>query len=395
GTPLVSIGSEDSEQLKYVPAQLQVVRHHRLKYACPHCHQYVVTADRPKPPIPKSVASPSLLAGIAVHKYADALPLYRQETIFARLGITLDRTNLAHWMVQAGQLVQPLINLLGDQWAAQPVVHMDETPVQVLHEPGKPAQSESWMWVRASAGDHPVRLFDYAPTRAKTVPLQLLTADTQVLMVDGYSGYAEACDRYGILRLGCWAHCRRKFVDAQRLQPKGKTGKPDQALAYIAQLYRVESGCRDGPPEQRYAQRQQHSKPILDQLHAWLEKTLPTTPPKTTLGLALTYLANQWPRLTRYLEDGCYPIDNQLAENSIRPFAVGRRNWLFCNSQAGARASANLYSLIETAKANGLNPQRYLERVFTGLPNVKTVADYEALLPWHLPDPALETSRAD
>lgn len=395
GTALVPIGSADSEQLEYVPAQLKVVCHHRLKYACPHCHQHVVTATRPRPPIPKSVAGASLLAGIAAHKYADGLPLYRQVAMFERMGITLDRTNLARWMIQAGQLVQPLINLLGDQWAAQPVVHMDETPVQVLHEPGKPAQSESWMWVRASAGEHPVRLFDYAPTRRKTVPLDLLTADTQVLMVDGYAGYEEACRRYGILRLGCWMHARRKFVDAQRLQPKGKTGKADQALAYIAKLYQVESGCRTGPPEQRHLARQAQAKPLLAALHAWLEKTLPTTPPKTTLGVALGYLQRQWPNLVHYVEDGRFPLDNQVAENAIRPFAVGRRNWLFADTQAGARASANLYSLIETAKANRRNPQRYLERVFTALPNVQTVADYEALLPWHVTDLAPETSRAD
>lgn len=395
GTPLVAIGSEDTEQVEYRPARLKVVRHHRLKYACPHCHQHVVTASRPKPPIPKSVAGASLLAGIAAHKYADGLPLYRQVAMFERIGITLDRTNLARWMIQAGRLVQPLINLLGDQWATQPVVHMDETPVQVLHEPDKPAQSESWMWVRASGGECPVRLFDYAPTRRKTVPLDLLSADTHVLMVDGYGGYAEACRRYGILRLGCWMHARRKFVDAQRLQPKGKTGKADQALAFIAKLYQVESSCRTGPPEPRYQARQEQAKPILDQLHAWLDKTLRTTPPKTTLGVALGYLQHQWPSLIRYIDDGRFPIDNGLAENAIRPFAVGRRNWLFSDTQAGARASANLYSLVETAKANGLNPQRYLERVFADLPNVKTVADYEALLPWHVADLALETSPAD
>jgi transposase len=384
GTPLTPISSEDSEQLEYIPAQVKVIRHKRLTYACPCCHQYLVTADKPAPPIAKSLASASLLAGVAVHKYADGLPLYRQDAMFQRLGIGIGRTNLAHWMVQAGRLVQPILNLLGDKLAEQPVVHMDETPVQVLHEPGKTPQSQSYMWVRASGGTQPVRLFHYAPTRAQSVPLALLDRDIAVLMVDGYEGYQRACEDYGIVRLGCWAHARRKFVDAQRMQPKGKAGKADQALAHIAKLYRIESDCRDGPPDKRYRQRQQYAIPILDQLKAWLDKNLPRTAPKSTLGKALAYLHHQWPRLLRYLEDGRYPIDNNPAENAIRPFAVGRRNWLFCDSQAGAHASANLYSLVETAKANDLNPHKYLEHLFTELPNAQSIEDVEALLPWHL-----------
>lgn len=384
GTALRKIGSEDSKQIQFIPAQCKVLHHRRLTYACPCCNQYLITADKPKQPIPKSMASASLLAGVATQKYVDGVPLYRQAAGFARMGVDVGRANLANWMIRAGKLSQAIINLLGDKWAEQPVVHMDETPVQVLKEPGKSAQSQSYMWVRASGGDHPVRLFDYDPTRKKSVPLALLSDETTTLMVDGYDGYHAACNDYGINRLGCWAHARRKFVDAKRAQPNGKTGKPDQALAWIAKLYGVEKACRDDPPDKRHAMRQEKAKPVIDKLKAWLDKTQPTTAPKSTLGIALVYLRNQWPRLVRYLDDGNYPIDNNLAERAIRPFTIGRKNWLFSDSQGGARASANLYSLVETAKANGINPHKYLERLFTDLPSAQTVEDFEALLPWHV-----------
>lgn len=388
GSVLKPIGSDDSEQLEYIPAQLKVLLHKRLKYACPCCEQHLVTAAKPKQPIAKSLAGPGLLAAIATQKYCDALPLYRQSELFKRMGIALDRTNLANWMIKCGELSQPLINLLHERLLEQPVIHMDETPVQVLNEPGKMAQSQSYMWVQASAGDMPVRLFHYAPTRAQVVPLERLSEQTQAIMTDGYEGYGKACDDYQITRLGCWAHARRKFVDAQKLQPKGKTGKADQALAFIQKLYRIEAELKDQPPNERHNVRQQQARPVIDKLHHWLQKGLPNVPPQSVLGKALAYLHNQWPRLIRYLDDGRYPIDNNLAENAIRPFAIGRKNWLFSNSQAGARASANLYSLIETAKANGLNPYRYLLRIFTDLPNAQTVEDIEDLLPCRVTLPA-------
>jgi len=388
GSALELIGSDDSEQLEFIPAQLKVLLHKRLKYACPCCEQHLATAAKPKQPIEKSLAGPGLLAAIATQKYCDALPLYRQSELFKRMGIALDRTNLANWMIKCGALSQPLINLLHEKLLEQPVIHMDETPVQVLNEPGKTAQSQSYMWVQASSGEQPVRLFHYAPTRAQAVPRERLTEQTQAIMTDGYEGYGKACDDYQITRLGCWAHARRKFVDAQKLQPKGKTGKADQALTFIQKLYRIEAEMKDQPPNERHNVRQQQARPIIDKLHDWLQKGLPNVPPHSVLGKALTYLHNQWPRLIRYLDDGHYPIDNNLAENAIRPFAIGRKNWLFSNSQAGARASANLYSIIETAKANGLNPYHYLLKVFTDLPNAQTLGDVEALLPWGVTLPA-------
>jgi len=382
GTELQCIGSDNHEQLDIVPAQVKVIRHKRLKYACPCCDQHIVTASKPKQPIEKSIASAGLLAFVATQKYCDALPLYRQSDIFNRLGIDLDRSNLANWMVKCGELVQPLINLMQDQLRERSVVHMDETTLQVLKEPGKTAQSNSYLWLIASFTRQPITLFHYDPGRSQQVPIDLLDASVNTLMVDGYEWYQKACDDYEIKRLGCWAHARRKFMNAKKLQPKGKTGKADQALAWIQKLYLIEKQSKNDPPDKRYQARQHKAKPIVDDIKQWLDKSLLHIPPKTALGKALQYLHNQWERLIGYLDDGLYPIDNNLAENAIRPFAVGRKNWLFANSQAGAKASANLYSLIQTAKANQLNPYEYLKHIFKELPNANTVEDIENLLPW-------------
>ena len=383
GTALKNIGSEDHEQLDIIPAKIKVIRHKRLKYACPCCDGYIVTADKPRQPIEKSIASPGLLAYIATGKYADALPLYRQSEMFKRIGIELDRTNLANWMVRCGELAQPLINLLIEHLHQQPCLHLDETTLQVLEEPGKTAQSKSYMWIMTNTGDQPVCVFHYADSRAQSVPLQLLSQENSAIMVDGYEWYQKACNEYQITRLGCWAHARRKFMDAKDLQPKDKTGKADQALAYIQKLYAIEKKIKDEPPDKRYHIRQNETKPILEKLKSWMEKSLQTVPPKTAIGVALGYLNKQWDRLMGYIDNGDYPIDNNAAERAIRPFAVGRKNWLFSKSQAGAKASANLYSLIETAKVNNLNVYEYLRLVFKELPNAQSVEHIEALLPWN------------
>jgi len=382
GTALEWIGEETSEQLDIIPAQVKVLRHIRLKYACPCCQRHVATADKPAQPLGKSMAAPGLLAYVATSKYADALPLYRQARMFARLGIDLDRTTLANWMVRCGELVQPLINRLTELILDQPLVEMDETTVQVLEEPGRPAQSTSYMWVMgAGPPNERLLVYHYAASRSAQVPMDLLDDFSGALMVDGYAGYGGVCEANGITRLGCWAHARRKFFDAAKLQPKGKTGRPDQALALIGKLYQVERRARDMDPEARHALRQEQARLIVDKLGAWLDKTLPQVPPKTALGAALHYLKQQWPRLVRYLDDGRWPIDNNAIENAIRPFAVGRKNWLFSRTQAGARASANLYSLIESAKGHGLEPYAYLHYVFKELPLAETIEDIDALLP--------------
>ena len=399
GTPLKHIGSDDHEQLEIIPAKIKVIRHKRLKYACPCCDKHIVTAPKPNQPIEKSIASASLLAYIAVQKYGDALPLYRQSAMFKRIGIELDRTNMANWMIKCGELSQPLINLLIDHLHQQSCLHMDETTLQVLDEPGKLAQSKSYMWLMTNTAEQRACVFHYADNRSQRVPLELLSHENIAVMLDGYEGYQKACDEYDIKRLGCWAHARRKFKEAQDVQPKasapahapylrpvgkGKTGRADQGLSFIQRLYAIEKRTKDDPPDKRYQARQNEAIPILKKLNDWMEKSLLTVPPKTAIGKALVYLHNQWDRLIGYVDNGDYPIDNNAAERAIRPFAIGRKNWMFSKSQAGAKASANLYSLIETAKANNLNVYDYLQCVFNALPNAKSVEDVEALLPWNV-----------
>lgn len=382
GCALTPIGEVTSEQLEFKPAELYVLKHIRKKYACPCCEGHLVTAAKPPSLIPKSIATPALLSWIVASKFCDGLPLYRQSAIFERLGVCLDRTVMANWMIACGERLQPLVNLLWDRLRAEPVIHMDETPVQVLDEPGRKAQSKSYMWVTAAgppgAG---IVLFHYDPSRSAQVATKLIGDHQGALMADGYEGYGAIGASAGIIRLGCWAHARRKFIVAQRQQPKGKTGAADQAIALIAKLYALERTCKDANPADRYEARQEKAVPVLGQLTAFLKKHQPRTAPKTAFGKALTYLANQWQHLERYVEDGSYPIDNNRAENAIRPFVIGRKNWLFSQSVNGVRANANLYSLIETAKAQGLDPHRYLKTVFERLPFAATVEDFEALLP--------------
>ena len=385
GTALKQMGSETHDQLDIIPATIQVLHHIRLKYACPCCEQHLITAQKPAQPIEKSIASPGLLAFIATQKYVDALPLYRQVESFKRIGIELDRSTLADWMQKCGLLLQPLINLIHEKVLEQKYLHMDETIVQVLNEPGRAAESQSYMWVlRSTLPTCAAVLFHYEPTRSGSVPTLLLQDFSGALMADGYPGYNAVCNKNSITRLGCWAHARRKFIEAQKIQPKGKTGKADQGLALIQSLYRIEKTLNDKTSEEKLMARQQQSKPILEKIKIWLEKSLPQTPPQSPIGKALYYLHNQWVHLINYVCDGDYPIDNNAAENAIRPFVIGRKNWLFSASQKGAVSSANLYSVIETAKANGLEPYAYLKRIFTELPNAKTLEQMESLLPWSL-----------
>jgi transposase len=355
-------------------------------YSCPCCKdqrkRLIKTATKPKQAIEKSQASAGLLAYIATAKYADSLPLYRQSIILSRFGIEINRTKLPNWMIKCGQLVPPLINRLEEGLLAQPNIHMNETPVQVLNEAGKSAQSKSYMWVPSGgpSGNKAI-LFDYDPSCSSDVPKRLLADYHGSMMVDGYAGYEAACTEQGITRLACWAHARRKFVGASKAGGKNKKSpKAEYAIKLIAKLYAIEKEIKDEPVDVRYQRRQQGSKKIISKLGKWLNETRPQVAPKLALGKALYYLDHQWSRLVACLDDGRYPIDNNAVENAIRPFAIGRKNWLFSSSVQGAKASANLYSLIETAKDNGLEPYAYLKLVFTALPNVATYDD-DTLLP--------------
>lgn len=379
-----AIGEETSEQLEIIPMQIRVIRHIRKVYACKGCETAPVTADKPAQLIEKSLASPSVLAMLLTTKYADGLPLYRFEKVLQRHGVSIPRNTLARWVIQCSEHLQPLVNLMRDQLLDSPVIHCDETRLQVLNEPDRDPTSQSWMWVQT--GGPPggqVVLFDYTSSRAQEVPLRLLEGYQGYLMTDDFAGYNAIAAQEGIERQGCWAHARRKFIEAQKSLPKGRTGRADMALSLISKLYGIEREAKAVSDDQRLVLRQQKSEPILQQLKAWLDKTLPHVAQQSALGKAVNYLANNWSRLIRYTEAGYLPIDNNPAERAIRPFVIGRKNWLFSDTPKGAHASALIYSLIETAKANGQEPYAWLRHVLERLPLATTTADYEALLPWH------------
>ena len=401
GCQLSRIGETTSEQFDLEPAKARVICHVRFKYACRTCEgsshdgPAVITAPLPAQPIPKSNASPGLLAHIATAKYQDGLPLYRLEGILARSAIAVSRATAASWMVRLGQLVTPIINVMDETQLAYDILQMDETTVQVLKEEGRAAQTKSYMWVRrGGAPGQPVILFDYAPTRAASVPMRVLADYKGFLQADGYAGYNKPGRRDGVVHVGCLAHARRKFHDAVKAQhavgAPGEKGLAPEALAMIRKLYAIEKAAREAKltAPQRHRLREDKARPVWTELRMWLDKNLGTVPPGSLTGKALGYLASEWRHLIRVLDDGRLEVDNNLCENAIRPFVMGRKAWLFADTPRGAEASARLYSLVETAKANGLVPYDYLKRLFTELPAATTLADIEALLPWNIARPA-------
>ena len=401
-----------TEQADIVPAQVQVIQHVRFKYgACSCCDgvlpeleadtadtvpetqptpepRAIIVAPLPAQPIPKSIASPGTCAFITTAKYVDGLPLYRQVKILARYGFDISRGTLAFWMIRRGDLIIPLINLMDEIQAGYDILQIDETTVQVLKEDGRAAQTQSRMWVRRGGppGQH-VILFHYNPTRSGKVAWQLTEDFKGYLQSDGYIGYAAVGKRKDIVHVGCLAHARRKFDEAVKAQSKtGRGGLAKQGLALINKIYRVERLAREAGLNAgaRKQLRDEKARPVWTELREWLDKVRTHAPPSTAVGTALRYLDEQWPHLSAVLEDGRLGVDNNLCENAIRPFCMGRKNWMFSDTPAGAEASARLYSLVETAKANGLEPYAYLRRVFTELPQAKTLEDIEALLPWNI-----------
>jgi transposase len=401
------IGEEISEKLDYIPARLQVERHIRLKYACKSCEGVyddgptVMIAPPPVQLIPKSNATAGLLAHIAVSKFADAVPLYRQQKIFDRLGIDLPRAVMAKWMVQAAGSCAGLIDLLQEEIRSGPLINIDESPLQVLNEAGRHNTSKSYMWVyRGGQPDHPVILYQYYRTRSGLEALEFLNDYHGYIQSDDFSGYDHLDQKPDIIHLGCWAHARRKFVKVVKVRKKHRSKRvnpkslADEALDYIGNLYQIENEAkrRELDVFQIYQLRQEKSKPLLDKFKAWLEAKQPLTPPKGLLGQAISYTLGNWVKLIIYIEDGRLRPDNNLVENAIRPFVLGRKNWLFAGSPDGAKASAIFFTLIETAKANGLEPYAYLKHIFEKLPLAKTEQDIKDLLPQNIDSASIAIS---
>ncbi len=390
--PLHAMSTEVRRELKIIPAQVSVVEHVRHVYSCRCCEQTgvrtpVVTAPMPAPALPGSLASPSMLAHVIHQKYVNSLPLYRQEEQFRQWGIDLSRQTMANWLIAASERwLVPLYDLFHAKLLAQDHVHADETTLQVLREPGRSAQAKSYLWLyrtgRGAALD--VVLYDYRAGRGSEHPEAFLTGFTGYLQTDGYSGYARL---KGVTPLGCWAHARRKFHEAVQAAPSAQRAQTAAAegLALCNALFEVERRWKEATAEERHAARLEESRPILDRMAAWLESQRARVLPKGLLGTAITYCTNQWPKLTIFLQDGRLEIDNNRSERAIKPTVIGRKNFLFSNTPRGARTSAVLYSIVETAKANRLKPEVYLQYLFEQLPqlpNLQDAAALEKLAPW-------------
>jgi transposase len=384
GSVLVEIGADVSEQIDYVPAKVQVLRHVRVKYACPGCEQCVKTAALPEHILPKTNASPGLLAHLVTGKYVDSLPLYRQEAVFERHGVRLPRATQAAWMIGLNLPLQPLLNLMDERVRSSGYVRIDETRVQVLNSDKAPSALH-WMWVRVAGPKHQrIILFDYDPSRGGEVADALVEGCSGYLQSDGYQAYEGVSERAGLIHVGCFAHARRRFFEALKALPNAQRKQASaahEAVRRIDALYLIERQIKDLGDEERTRIRRDEAVPQLASLHAWASQLQHETMPSGKLGEALGYLITQWPKLERYVEDPRLAIDTNLAENAIRPFALGRRNWLFADTVKGAQASAALYSIVSTARANGLEPYAYLRRLFAELPKAKTVEDFEAMLP--------------
>lgn len=387
------MGETVTEQL-HIEVKAKVLENVRFKYACRHCERTgittpVVTAPMPAQPLPGSIATASTLAFALVHKYVDGTPLYRLAQSFERAGVPVSRGALGHWVIGASERhLSRLYDALKLRLRSQPLIHGDETTVQVLKEKDREATSTSYMWAYRSGedSDEPIVLLDYQPGRGQIYPQAFLGNYRGLLMSDGYAAW-RTLD--GATHLGCMAHARRRFVDALKARPK-PGGPPEQALKFFEQLYRVEKQARNEKPDTGETQadhirrfRQQHSIPVLNALKQWLDAMAPKVPPDSKLGDAISYALNQWPYLTRYTDDGRMPIDNNLLERDIRLFATGRKNWLFSDTVEGARASAVVYSLMLTCRACGVEPLAWLRHVLTELPKRATEADINDLLPFN------------
>lgn len=387
GCPLHKMGEDIREELKIIPAKAVIVRHVRHVYACRHCegssdHVPIVKADMPEPVIKSGFASPESVAHIAVQKFVMGSPLYRQEQEWAQNGILLCRQTMSNWLIKACEdWLEPIYGEMKRQLCRHQVLHADETTLQVLHEDGKPAKSKSYMWLYRTSGEaeHQIVLYDYQRDRKHIHPETFLKDFSGFLHADGYDGYHKLPDRITVV--GCWAHLRRKFDEALQTLPKEKRSSSDAAkgVAYCDKLFHLEKQFALLCPDERHEKRADLSEPLLEAFFAWNDSL--GALPKTLLGKAVYYAQSQRKYLKAYLLDGRLEISNNRAENSIRHFVMGRKNWLFSNTPNGAKASAIYYSLIISAKENGLVPFEYLTKVFTEAPNG---AELESLLPWRM-----------
>jgi len=394
GAELKRISEEICDKLVVIPMQIYVDHAIRPKYACPNC-EGAEDEDRPAvriaPPepaiIPKGMASPSLLATIFTQKFETHLPYYRQEIQFERIGAEISRQDMSNWQQQVFETLKPLFDMLKKTVKSGPVLQMDETVVQVIGEENRSDTQQSRMWLaRGGPPGKKVIWYKYYPTRAAYNAKDFLEGYSGYLQTDGYEGYDSAVrDMPGIIHVGCFAHARRRFFEAAKINKKPQSA--EEGIKHIRKLYRLEDALRDkwkDDLEKFNEERKKEAVPVLAEFKEWLLKRVNQVPPKTLLGEAINYTLNQWDKLAKYIESPYLTPDNNACENAIRPFVVGRKNWLFSQSVGGAKSSCGMYTIIETAKQNGLNPYKYLTAVFERAPYASTAEDWEKFLPWNI-----------
>lgn len=395
GKPLHVMSKEVRKELTIIPAKIVVTEHVRYVYACRNCEKRaddekasvpVITAPMPKPVIRNSLASPSFIAYVINRKYVEGIPLYRQEQQLNHYGLEIKRQSLANWIIYSAEhYLKYLYERMKSKLVAEGVLHADETVLQVLREPGKTAESNSYMWMyRTGRHQEPMILYEYQSGRSGEYPKEFLKGFNGYLHVDGYVGYHKV---EGVTLAGCWAHARRKYDEALKalsnLEKAQKTHS-SKGLDYCNKLFSLEKKYENLSPEIRYKKRQKDSLPLVDAYFAWAKELYPNTLPESLLGKALAYSLNQEEKLRTFLLDGRVELSNNLAERAIKPFVIGRKNWLFANSQKGAASSGVIYSIMETAKANKLIPYEYLKFLLEKLPNIdlESFKDIDELLPW-------------
>lgn len=391
GGELTSIGTDTTEELEYIPARFKVIVHEREKFACGGCEQ-IVQAPMPARPIDKGRPGPGLLSHVLVSKYADHLPLYRQSEIYGREGVDLERSTLAGWVGQVSTLLGPLGEALGRHVLAGRKLHADDTPVPVLNPGGgKTKTGRFWTYVRDDRGagqtDPAAVWFQYTPDRKGERPRQHLADFTGTLQADAYAGFHHLYEKGRITEAACWAHVRRKFYD---FATANDSPVADEALRRIGLLYEIESDIRGQPPDQRRQVRQARAGPVLADFKTWLGQELQKLSKKSALAGVIRYALPRWPALTRYVDDGLLEIDNNIAERALRTVALGRKNYLFAGSDAGGERAALIYSLIGSAKLNGIDPQAYLTHVLAVIAT-HPINRIDELLPWNVALPASPT----
>ena len=384
GTAMRKLGEDIAEMLDFVPGYFKVLRHVRPKLSCGHCAR-VMQLPAPSRPIERGIPAPGLLAQVLVAKYADHCPLYRQQGIYQRAGVDLDRATLADWVGAAARLLEPLVASIGRYVLAAEKVHTDDTPVPVL-DPGrgKTKTGRLWTYVRddrpAASRDPPAVWYRYSPDRKGEHPRFHLQRFCGILQADAYTGYAALYEGDRIVEAACWAHARRKFYD---LYVTERSPLAAEAIRRIGELYVIERAIRGRQPAERRSVRQHRAGPLLDELQQWLTATLRRVSAKSELASAIKYALVRWVALTRYRDDGRIEIDNNSAERSIRPLVLGRRNYLFAGSDAGGERAANIYSLIATARLNDIDPYWYLRQVLERIAE-HPINRIEQLLPWNV-----------